>query len=141
GDCRSDPSPLLRRATACALLPALRPLPPASSDHACTTSRVAPRPLHSEDRRSRRCLPADRAAMSASSTSLPCVSSEYAFSTQVASPPFLNRLPFEEEMTTGLAGLRRITVGPCATAVAAIAAAPLATNERRVNWLLMRTDY
>ena len=37
---------------------------------------------------------------------------ENAFSTQVCDPPFLNRLPFAEAMTTGLT-LSVITAGAC----------------------------
>src|SRR6266550_9631807 len=81
-------------------------------------------------------------AITASSTSLPCAIIDHAFSTAVMSPPFLKRLPFEEETTTGFAGLRRITVGAdCGRAVAAIAAAPLATNVRRVTGFFTRESY
>ena len=41
-------------------------------------------------------------AISASSTSSPLTIIANAFSTQVLSPPFLNRLPFDDETTMGL---------------------------------------
>src|SRR5713226_7797323 len=77
-------------------------------------------------------------AISASRTSPPCVICVNAFCTQVTSPPFLNLLPFAEEMTTGLAGPRRITVGPWPNILAATpAAAVVATNWRRLIFLFM----
>ena len=50
-------------------------------------------------------------AMTASSTSEPPVISRNAFSTPVTSPPFLNRLPFADDTTTGLTDLRATIVG------------------------------
>src|SRR5262245_9174440 len=50
-------------------------------------------------------------AMRASSTSAPLVIMEKAVSTQVFVPPFLKRLPFDEETTTGFTLFGVIIVG------------------------------
>src|SRR2546430_6640630 len=73
-------------------------------------------------------------AMSASSTSLPPVIMVNAFSTHVSVPPFLKRLPLDDEMTTGLTAPRAMTVGPCWAMARPTAAAPMvvATKLRRV---------
>src|SRR4051812_38354292 len=52
-------------------------------------------------------------AISDSSTSVPEVISENAFSTQVTVPPFLYSLPFAEAITAGLTLFLVITTGPC----------------------------
>src|SRR6185436_14945 len=77
-------------------------------------------------------------SMRASSTSLPAIIRLYAFSTQVCEPPFLNQLPFADEMTTGCAAPLGTTAGarPSAPRVAVAAATPAAvpvrTKSRRV---------
>src|SRR5688500_13281626 len=74
-------------------------------------------------------------AISASSTSLPDVIIENAFSTHVIGPPFLWSLPFAEAMTAGVTVFLVMTVGdwPNAGPVAAAArpAVLAATNFRR----------
>src|SRR5581483_1240406 len=71
-------------------------------------------------------------AMPASRTSEPCAIIDHAFSTPVTSPPFLNRFPLADEITTGFAGLRSITPGPLPRATAVVPAAVAATNVRRL---------
>src|SRR5438876_10167886 len=76
-------------------------------------------------------------AISASRTSVPSdVIIANAFSTPVIVPPFLNRLPFADETTTGFAGPRMMTVGPCARTAAA-APTVVTTKVRRVILLLI----
>src|SRR4051794_29358884 len=79
-------------------------------------------------------------ATSASSTSDPAAIIENAFSTQVAVPPFLNRLPLAAATTIGLAERGVMTVGACSKAGAtARAAAVRWTNWRRFSvWLIVR---
>jgi hypothetical protein len=81
-------------------------------------------------------------AMRASRTSLPSVIMAKAFSTQVTVPPFLNRWPLPEAMTTGFAGPRVMMVGPCWAIARPRAGTPTltATKLRRVI-LLMRELY
>src|SRR4029077_14424408 len=56
-------------------------------------------------------------------------------------PPFLKRLPFAEDTTTGFTVFGVITVGPWAIALAAVAArltlAPAFTKSRRLTFWLM----
>jgi hypothetical protein len=71
---------------------------------------------------------------------------ENAFSTAVCVPPFLNRLPFPEEITTGFEADRMITAGaPAITSAGSVsdnpAAAPVATNFRRLTFPVMIFDF
>src|SRR5215831_16040698 len=82
-------------------------------------------------------------AMRASSTSAPAVIMPNAVSTQVLLPPFLKRLPLEEETTTGLTPFDVIIVGACANrafgmeAPATPAAVAVRTKSRRFNFLVI----
>ncbi len=91
-------------------------------------------------------------ATRASSTSNPWVIRVNAFWTPVISPPFLNTLPFAEEMTTGLtpppfgaitagagaAGDSPKSVrGAAAARPAAAAVAPTTRKSRRLSWSVM----
>src|SRR6266568_9191108 len=74
-------------------------------------------------------------ATTASSTSLPDVIIENAFSMHVIEPAFLNRWPLPEETTTGFTLFFVCIVGACpkagAAAAAAIPAVLVTTNSRR----------
>src|SRR3984893_14346684 len=91
-------------------------------------------------------------AIKASSTSEPRVIREKAFSTQVASPPFLNTLPLAEEMTTGRMPRGAITVGAWpdwldwpvnarGTAAARPAVAPAMMKSRRFRVSVMTPPF
>src|SRR5947209_20049438 len=82
-------------------------------------------------------------ATRASSTSQPPVIIENAFSTQVCAPPFLNLLPFDDEITTGFTLFGVIIVGAWpnngldADAAATPAAAVVFTKSRRFSFVLI----
>src|SRR5438128_10021680 len=79
-------------------------------------------------------------AIRASSTSEPPVIIENAFSTPVCVPPFLNLLPFDDAITTGLTLFGVITVGAWpnsgldADAAATPAAVVVFTKSRRFSF-------
>jgi hypothetical protein len=81
-------------------------------------------------------------AITASSTSAPCVIIANAFCTAVMSPPFLKRLPFAEEMTMGLTSLWTRMFGNWSTdafvpARVSPAKALVRTKSRRLIGLVM----
>src|SRR5689334_21797533 len=85
-------------------------------------------------------------AITESSTSEPLVIIVYAFCTAVIVPPFLKRLPFAEEITSGLTALCVRMVGKpeaCVFAAARVrpATALLRMKSRRFIFFVMAADY
>src|SRR6186997_517023 len=84
-------------------------------------------------------------AISASRTSSPRVIFSNAVSTHVFAPPFLNRLPFDDEITTGLMPPGVIMAGPWSNAARGVAAAArpaavlVTTNSRRLIFRGMKS--